>query len=458
MENKVFEIIRKLTPKQRRDLLGFVKVSSNHLTKEKERILSNLITAVKQNETLPEGTFVKTLPPKEQNRWTKTKTEFLKTLKRYLIMDLTAEDDFFGNLRLLKFFLIKGLWKNHDGLWNHVNKQLKKNKTISVEQHLHKFLLFKIRARKAKEIRKWDENLYAAEKELDHYYTLQKMMMLCEKTNRSRIINTQVNEEDLHFLEKKAEQTDCPLLQLYYTAYKMLKIPDVERHYEEVVNLFYKMENNLDFKTINGIPRYLMNYCIAKVNQGKPTYAEKYIRVFEFMDKKGLLLEDGKLESHHLKNAAAMAMMIKKYAWLEKLLDEKSGLVSCPDGFDITRFVKIKLHFHMGEKLDKEDRNFLLTSSKDVFHRLDVRKLLLMIMFQNNENNFTNELLGFERYVKNRKKLPETKKAALATFIRCLKMLEKGKTLKLSEMEKKPPVLDCEWLKRMEKRNEGGST
>jgi hypothetical protein len=115
---------------------------------------------------------------------------------------------------------------------------------------------------------------------------------------------------------------NVPLLSVYWQVVNCLKEPEVESHFQ---NLLESLEANSAYLTKTDLRKcyfITQNYCALKINQGKPEYYQAVFEIFKKIIQLEILLEDNNLSEGIFKNIVTAGLGVGEYEWTERFIEE----------------------------------------------------------------------------------------------------------------------------------------
>lgn len=282
--------------------------------------------------------------------------------------------------------------------------------------------------------RQYNQDFYSMIENLDAFYAESKLRLLCEETNRNRIIaqhSKVFKSEELktQFLSntQAAEFYNSPSVEVYFRIYQMLTASTTES-YQKTYTLAYQLKASFAPDIQLAISKYLMNQCIYFINKYKGSdskqYAVDYLKHIQSLDKIDLLLDkDQKFPLATFHNIIHIGLIAEDSRWGEDFINKTSPNLST----DNQRFMQL-LHL----ALVALHENDLMTADQcileiDEIPKDDVPfvilyyKLSIQILFQTQTNLDIplNKAEAFRKYIgriKEKGILADDKFTALTNF------------------------------------------
>lgn len=243
-------------------------------------------------------------------------------------------------------------------------------------------------------------------------------------------------EKYINFLSENNSEFYPVLAAEYYEAMALIE-PENENYYlqfKEVISgdlgMFTYLEK-LNFYTI------FEAVCTLKIENGEDKIASDLFEVYNRMLSEGLYsyTPGGEFILRIFRNIVHMAILVKKYEWLEKFLEDYAGKLPDDSAGNIKNLANALLYFerrqfeHSLEKLNSIDY--------ELFHfKIDAKNLQLKLYY---ELGYHEELISaadsYRHFIVNNKFVSQRYRLLCSGFVNFLVRLNKLKTLQNSEIE-----------------------
>lgn len=259
------------------------------------------------------------------------------------------------------------------------------------------------------------ENFNQLEQELDRFYFISKLKLLCERANRKNVSAFYISESDTDLLKLISRQIEASQAskstEIYFHIFNMLSLNGeaAEEHFGFVRRQWVQLSAASDSlnEDLWNIFNYCLNFCIGKVNQGEPAYYSTLFEMYLSGLDSGAILVDGHLPVWHYKNITTTAVKLIKRGtnlvdldWLGKFIEEQKGLVQENHRETIFQYNRAYLAF---AKNDFRQASLILLQDSDFpdeFIKPDSRWLLLKCYYeQQNWDPLVALLLSFRKYL-----------------------------------------------------------
>lgn len=453
--NKFTLAVKILSNNQKKDLMAFMQMPSNHLSNRDQELFQHFLNFdLKKAENVDETFWEAFLEESEKKNKNKIKSRLLRTLERYLsLCSLEEAEAPLAPTMLAIKYMESGLRKNGKFWIKKVRAILDSNVEKTLDNELIRFWLSELEVNATKDKRVKTSKIREMEEAIQAFYHINRLRLFCEKLNRSGIIDNDQELDQIRDQIKPDESSKESVL--YYHISKMLVEKDVASY--EYVRYFLREHHDFFSKKYSKeIYEYLLNFCIRKVNQGEKYYAKTYLDIIDFLEKEDMLLDMGKLGAPRFKNCVVASIIAGDLLWINQFTERYKNKNFLEESDQIKRkpfldFNQALLELYAGNLEESRD---LLTAFKhsnmylkDIYYKIACDKLLLRIYFQNDEFHLIeSQVDGIRKYIKINKKLTDSRKAPHLLFLSCLSKLRSMKTLDIEALKNKLLILDYNWL------------
>lgn len=207
------------------------------------------------------------------------------------------------------------------------------------------------------------------------------------------------------FVNYKKEVLDVPSIAIYYYALLMFIYINKETSYQKFRQVFDKSIEKLSTSEAIMLYNLAKNYCILKSNEGAPKYYEELLSLYDMGIQSGLLYISGYLRSGDFKNIVTLGSRLGKFEWVEQFIQNNREKLEEGGDSDVFRYCKAYLYFCKKE-YDKAKVILRESTFKDIFFKVDVRKLLLKIAYEEKEIAVRDDLINaLRRFISSKKGL-----------------------------------------------------
>ena len=333
---------------------------------------------------------------------------FFRLLQEFLALEGFLQDSHEADIFLLKALAQKNQEDHFNRVFSRRDKKQQKNPFRDSDWYWQQYYL----ARQAteffgrKQARRDTGHLSNALDSLDTAYLAQRLKLSCEAINRANILNLPPQSRQINYVQSliqlvPEEQLQLPVLHIYHQIFLTLTEPDVEAHFEVLVNLLNQHSSSFPKQEVTDMFTYAQNYCILKINQGKSHFHASLFHLFQDLLDKELLIENGELDHRKYKNIVTVGLRMKAYEWVRQFLDDYRPLLSAKYGenaymYNLAALFYESKDFHQALKLLNQ------VSYTDVFYHLSAKAMMLKIYFDQDEDVALESLLDTYRIYLNR--------------------------------------------------------
>lgn len=433
--NKALKILRKFSPIEFRQWVGFVQ--SGHVTKDRYilrlvDVLLPLFPGFEDPMLRAEEVYAAIYP----------QTTFDMPKLRRLFSDLTLlleqfmaqqqlEQDKLTQLSLLKrAYQSRGLDKYYEHLLVLEQKDLSETPKRDGE---HYYQLFKhqnhqYQYQSAQQNRSMQLNPAMLLDSLEVFYLVSRLHICCEVINRANILNTPYDQPIINGLLTdlaRSPHLNTPAVALYRNILLTLIEPDDITHYQNLKQQLPDITQQFGKEDLKDIYALAQNYCIRKINTGNAGFLRDLFELYQLLLQNGLLTEDGHLSPQHYKNIVFVALRLDEVAWCQRFIENYREALPPSHRNDAYYYNLAYWHY-----FKKEYAQTLLLLNKigftDVFYFLDSRSLLLKTYYELDE---VDALLGlmdtFRSNLQRNKQISPYQKTIYLNLVKVVKKLAK---------------------------------
>lgn len=293
-----------------------------------------------------------------------------------------------------------------------------------------KALAARINARETQDL--WKENFGELHQHIDTYYRLQKLQLSTASANARNIFKITEPEaaEALFIQEFEPATTDpknSPLILAFYHCRQMLSVEDGETHFSALLSILKQHSGDFEASMAGELYGYALNFCIRKSNQGELSYRAHSATLYRDLLDNGLILNDGKISSHVLKNIVVIHCVLGETDWVRELLERfKDRMSDDYSGQAIVYNQAILAFYEEDYPAAIRILNEVVAELKeDVFYQLDARTYLWKSYFEHLDQLSLEEVDkmfrlydSFRIFIDRNQQISETHKQQYRNFIR----------------------------------------
>lgn len=211
-----------------------------------------------------------------------------------------------------------------------------------------------------------------------------------------------------------------PLIQIYLASIDLMQ-QATEVHYRHLLTILHDNEAAIPKADLNGFYIAATNFCAQQIREGKFGYQESF-ELYQRMDEKDLLIEDGFIPIGKLKNTITAACRVGEFEWATTMTEKYKNAIKKPIRESVYRFnmgaisfyqndYKIALHHlvrveHINLTYDINCRNMIIKAHYETDQEYDERTLQIF--------------RSTEKFFNENKELTPRNKKAYKNFIRTL--------------------------------------
>jgi hypothetical protein len=370
------------------------------------------------------------------------------------------QQDFFGQLTLLKFYRERGQKERFETLSERLLKELKNiNASYRNEQYYRKVLLLEaeITAFHQTFNLNGDQNIINLIKSLDEYYWILKSQFVYELSKRANNVSLFTEgvhnlEEDIKYTKNKEHLRHVPLLDLFQQATKFVKGDKSRLALTQFETLLERQKQNLTYENYTALSSIVRHSLQIQHNKGDISVIQQLFDTYRHHLYRGLLYRDGYLQPMIFSNIVRIGCRTGKLKWVGKFLEihkNRIGGTTKPE-----EVYRLYLAFYLiYNNQAKEAETYLEYDFDDLIIKTDAKRFELMAMFLNRSDLLEFKLDAFRKYLRNTAELPDTHKISNHNFVLILrKMLNPDlkrnnkKIEKLIADVKAEPTSEAMWL------------
>ena len=172
---------------------------------------------------------------------------------------------------------------------------------------------------------------------LDFSYHCEKLLLHCRMVNQALALGgKEYSVLDRAWVEEMLG-SEQELLRIYALIYSTLTLPSDHSFYFQLKALLTRAEDKYDPILLLNWYQYLLNFCSRRVNENQRDFLSEYMDLFEFLFKKGLILDSQSLlHVNQFKNIvttiAEVARVKQKPVMLRNFLDQYGDRLAGKEG------------------------------------------------------------------------------------------------------------------------------
>lgn len=291
---------------------------------------------------------------------------------------------------------------------------------------------------------------------LDYFYLSEKLKYYCELTNYKRVFKVDYEPlfiDDILNHLGNVSYDHVPVIAIYYRILLTLE-KEEEEHYYKLCELLEQHAEKFPIEEARMMYGFAQNYCIKKINVGKPDYLKELFKLYQTVLRKKIIFVNGELSPWDYKNIVTVGTRIGEFDWTQDFISEYKAFLPKDFRENAYTFNLSKLYF-IQKKYDMVIQLLLTVEYQDVFYLLDSKTMLLKTYYELQEDDALYNLLDSFKVLLSRKKVvaPQyrTNYMNLLKHTRKLVEIRNGQKEKLPALKeaivKDSNVADLGWLK-----------
>ena len=200
------------------------------------------------------------------------------------------------------------------------------------------------------------------------------------------------------------------------------------------------------------------NYCIRKVRAGESEFLKELFALYKLGLTTGNMFESNILSPWKYKNIASVGLRLEEFEWVREFIETYKTRLPIEFQENAYAYNLADLHYRTGA-YDKALRGLLRVEFSDVFYSLDTRKMMLMIYFEQGEEEPMRSLIAsFRLFLKRNTLISENNRKAYSNFVNLVQAIHKQAStqsdvgLILEKIDQTRPLIEEGWLMEMAKK------
>lgn len=398
------------------DLFSYL-MASNHIKEEKylqkERIFKKIF---------PKQTY-------DDARLRQTMHFLTKAMEEFLVFKSANSDDIDFNLTLASIYRKRNLDKAFQKTVN--NTQVKREKS-SIKNADFFWDEFKLQTElysfwSSRNKRQSTFNFQEISDALDISYIANKMKYLCIMMAQSIVIKTDYEidfvDEVIAQIEKK-QLHEIPTIGIYYYVYKAIICPNEEVFYNRLKAQIQSNHDIFPTHELNYIVRLALNYCIARINEGKGQFRREAFELQKMWIEKDLFLAENMIDPHVFRNIVTGGCLQREFKWVTNLIEHYQKYLPSNQREKVAHFCEAILNFIKGD-YEKASELLVNFNYDDIILTAQAKSMLIRLYYEQDEYDLLDAQLESTRTYLHRKKNMGRKRDQWMNFIRYTKKLVK---------------------------------
>ncbi len=356
--------------------------------------------------------------PFDDSEMRRIRSTLLKKLERYISISRVEEQKVLMQKEVLDFY-IDHLLKKHakttlDATQKIINNFPHRNHHYYHSQYILNYSAvsyLNLEDYRSKKFHNLSEDYFnATSNNLDVVFLLRKLELTCVIASHSHIfglsdMNNAIFEDVITLVNYKKELLEIPNIAIYYYALLMFININKATSYQKFRQVFDKNIEKISTSEAIMLYNLAKNYCILKCNAGERQYYEELLDLYSMGVESGLLYAKNHLKSGDFKNIVTLGTRLGKFDWVGDFIETNKGKLEEGINSDVFSYCTAYLYFCKHE-YDKAKIVLRESKFKDIFFKVDVRKLLLKIAYEEEEIAVRDDLINaLRRFISSKKGL-----------------------------------------------------
>lgn len=435
--SKFVKLLTHLSPKEQKEFESYVLSGFSTSSEILQKLCMAIFSHYPQIEqTLPDKPTIYRLLYPQNAYHEKRMNNLISDLNRMLEEFLTYQQ-FRKNELMQKRILMDALLERDAlhfmdrAIWKY-EKTARQNATESYEAFLEKMAFHDLADRYAvtQGKRAYDKNLQQKSDALDLYYWSHKFSIACDMISRNIVTQSGYEchfwEDLVHHYEANAYQLkEQPVLQIYYKTFQMLTDLGHPEHYFQLKALLEQHFQLFPTYEINNIYKYLLNYCVRRINSGEELFYREIHELYKILLKEAILFQNGYLTQWTYINIITAGIRLKEYEWTEGFIYEYRTALLPEERNNVFKYGLSALYFEKQDYLKALEYLNTVEFTDSSYH-LRAKILQLKSYFELEEEEAMLSLIeAFQKYISRSKSIPDYQKKANRNFLKLTKQLYK---------------------------------
>lgn len=277
-----------------------------------------------------------------------------------------------------------------------------------------------------------EENLIDTIKSLDQFYLINRLKLHLSSINIHRLRGKNYNEELISSYESLLnvqEYIENPIIKLYLKSIELTEFQS-EKTFYQLFSLLKENYNNTPKEIIKEFYKIMISFCVRLNEAGNQEYNQKMYELYKSMHEDNLLIQDGIVAIHDLKNAITISCKVENFDWAQQTLSHYKNYINKNVRSSVRYFNLGVIDFYK-KKFDQANTNFSKVEKIDSVYERNTKVMLLKCRHEEIDPPFQRTLTYYQsakKYFKNCNSLTQEKKIAYDNFIKILILLHRIKS------------------------------
>ncbi len=392
----------------------------------------------------------------------------LKILELFLLNKRRTQDEIKNQLTLMTIYRELNIEKGFLRSLAAAEKMFDQSKIKGIDyyENSYKIELEKYTFKEGIE-RSAPRNLQEVSDSLDLSYLANKLKQSCLSLAHQNVFNIQYDtgllDLVLDYLEKQEWLKENPAIALYFYYYRSETHEDKHHYFEQLKLGLIDSGDYIPADELKNLYLLAINFAIKHLNieQQREHFLLQSFQLYKASLDKKIMIENGFLSRFTFMNIARIAILLKKYDWVESFLEDYSGVLKKKYRKQFHNSVKALLHYNKKE-FDLAMKLVHSTEYDDLLLTLDAKALQIKIYYELDEFDVLSSfVISFQRFLERKKSIGYHRDnyKNLIRFTR--KMLESNlfdkdiRNALLNEIDETKALAERNWLKEMIQASRG---
>lgn len=467
------EIIPSLDKKETREIQKWLRSPAHNHRQDVMELFDYILRHVGKNEAAlaKEKTWARLFPDKPYDDAFMRQVMYflLKSIEEYFVHAHIMEDQVQYSIILTRIYKQRKLDKPYKQAHRTAFSTLEDQPLRNTYYLQNKFLLereeyeYQINISQNNEV-----NLQEMADALENWFIAEKIqvgnsMLAHHKIYQKIKYENGLLPDVLHYIHtRKPTALDEPGVASHYYAHMAITQPAEEVYFDRFEKLIKEAGQKLfSISELRDLYRNALNYCTAKINQGRFDFAR---RAFEICRKgldNNILFENNMLTRYTFGNMVAYAIRSGEYQWAEQFIEKYKQYLDEKERNSIANFNLSRVYFEKGD-YDNAQKLLAQFEYDDVLFNLIAKTMLLKIYYEQDEYDAFESLVESMRiYLQRKDVLDPTRKASYKNMLGIMKkmlhtdMYSRKQREELAELIRQTnPLTEREWLLRKVEKKE----
>ncbi len=364
---------------------------------------------------------------KKQRNTLQSKINALKTLaEQFLMLEAEKEDD-----RCKYIFLYPKLLerKQYSLFSRHAKRDKKQLEDKAAKDTAYYAQRYKIEEGRIDYLHQngkllEEDNLEDLNYHLDLYYLLSKLKHHLTTLSLKRVSAGKYDLDAVKMTDLLLENVvyaKHPLVQLYLANIELFDQPG-DAIYIRLLELLNRYNEVIPVRLLKPFYTSAINYCMYQIRTGQSLYFKNMFELYQIMDEKELIIEDGFVPIDTLRNMIISGCRVGAFDLAIQLLEQYYSFISRPVRESVYNFNMGLIAFHQKD-YEQAHEQFIQTKPVNTAYDINVRVLTLKCLYESGKEYSEPTVQAFrtaESYFKNHKSLTGRARLSYKNFIRIL--------------------------------------